>query len=174
MTKRFGGDLLICILSGAARRRAARARILRLEGPRRRLPRAMPSGVQSACREGCMPGGSGVHAGRVKWAVAEAPPSAVHPHPWAAPETYGLLDRRVTSTTPPGKTKWALPCDQTVREGQMGCPPCYQTGNLLSFFPPPSTRGGSYYGHQRQLGGGQPGPSRFSSWVSSRVLSRTP
>ena len=87
-----------------------------------------------------MPGGSGVHAGRVKWAVAEAPPSAVHPHPWAAPETYGLLDRRVTSTTPPGKTKWALPCYQTVREGQMGCLPCYQTGNLLSFFPPDEGR----------------------------------
>jgi hypothetical protein len=42
------------------------------------------------------------------------------------------------------------------------------------FFPPPSTRGGSYYGYQRQLGCGQPGLSRFSSWVSSRVLSRTP
>ena len=41
------------------------------------------------------------------------------------------------------------------------------------FFPPPSQRGGSYYGHQNlsQLGGGQPGPSWVSSWVSSWVLS---
>ena len=39
------------------------------------------------------------------------------------------------------------------------------------FFLPPRRRGGSYYGHQRQLGGGQPGPSR-EKFIVGRMLNK--